>query len=467
MGIVKSLLKTLAQEKPKRKLPTASGKDISLDEIELTDQLKEILDLLENSRESIFITGRAGTGKSTLLKYFRAHAKKKVAVLAFTGVAAVNVRGQTIHSFFGFKPGITEKRVQKREDEENELYKHLDTIIIDEVSMLRSDLLDCIEKFLRLNGPHPKEPFGGVQMVFIGDLYQLPPIVEEEEKDIFKSHYKSEFFFDSRTYHKIPFKTFHLKKVYRQKESNFVDILDAIRISEISTHHLEEINQRCENLSEEVHGSHVYLTTTNEGARIVNTKRLARLPGKQWSLTGYIIGNFGVGKKSLPTDEILQVKEGAQIMLLNNDADKRWVNGDLAFIEEIKKESEGISIWIKLANGSIEQLLPYTWEKIRYFYNKEEKELDSETTGEFTQYPFRLAWALTIHKGQGKTFDKVIVDFGRGTFAHGQAYVALSRCTTLEGLALRVPLEDRHIIVDRRVNEFMENAESDTGLPIS
>lgn len=427
--------------------------------IELTDEWREILNLLENTQENIFITGRAGTGKSTLLQYFREHTKKNVAVLAFTGMAAVNVHGETIHSFFKWKPGVTKKQIRYREDEDNALYQKLDTIVIDEVSMLRADLLDCIEKFLRLHGPRPKARFGGVQMVFIGDLYQLPPIVPGSEAALFKvAPYLSPFFFSSLSYNEVPFHHFLLKKVYRQTDTGFVSILDAIRLGKTQPAHIETINARCEKVSSERHATHVYLTPTNEAANIVNSERLNALPSHLYVLEGTIDGDFG--RNNLPTQEKLPVKGGAQVMLLNNDPEKRWVNGDIAIVTKIVEEDGAVQrIEVELRNGTIVSLERHTWEKVEYYWNNEEGELDSRTVGEFVQFPFRLAWAVTIHKGQGKTFDKVIVDFGRGTFAHGQAYVALSRCTSLGGLVLRAPLEERHLIVDQRVREFMERIE--------
>jgi len=439
----------------------ALARQIDSSNIEITDEWKEILNLLENTQENMFITGRAGTGKSTLLQYFRTHTKKNVAVLAPTGVAAVNVRGQTVHRFFGFKPGITKKHVQRRDDEECEIYKKLDTIVIDEISMVRADLLDCVEKFLRLNGPRPKSPFGGVQMVFIGDLYQLEPVVKLDEEELFRPpHYPSSFFFDSHAYRELPFHTFLLKKVYRQTEDSFIRVLDAVRTGRVQPEHIEAINSRCETMSEELHSSHIYLTTKNDAARNYNADQLAKLSTPTHKLKGKVVGNFGA--RNLPTEEELLVKKGAQIMLLNNDPDGRWVNGDIAIVNDIKKETAGVSVWIELRGGGVEQLLPYTWENIQYFWNKEEGELDSRPIGEFSQFPFRLAWAVTIHKGQGKTFDKAVVDLG-GAFAHGQAYVALSRCTSLEGLVMRIPLTEGHIIINKRVREFMDSLEGQKG----
>lgn len=423
--------------------------------IEISEEWKQLLDIFEDTNESVFLTGRAGTGKSTLIQYFRNHSKKNIAVLAYTGVAAVNIQGQTIHSFFGFRPGITEERVHVHFDHENLLYKKLDTIIIDEISMVRADLFDCLEKFLRLNGPKPKQPFGGVQMILVGDLYQLEPVTPDEEKELFKTYYPSPFFFDSKAFQKIPFHKFMLKKVYRQTDENFIQILDAVRLAKLTPQELESLNDSCfQEVTYDKHGGHIFLVTTNRTAERINLHRLDKLKSKLFTFKGILSGKFR--EKNLPTELELRLKEGACVMLLNNDTESRWVNGDIATIHKIKPEDGTARIFVELEDKTVTEVLPFIWEEIRYFYNKELKRIDSEVIGTFTQYPLRLAWAVTIHKGQGKTFDKVVVDFGRGTFAHGQAYVALSRSRSLEGLVLRVPLEERHIFINRRVAEFMQ-----------
>jgi len=434
----------------------------SLENIEINDEWRNIIDTIENTHENIFITGKAGTGKSTLLRYFTKHTQKRPTLLAYTGAASVNIGGQTIHSFFGFKPGITVDRIY-RFDEENMLYKNLKMIIIDEISMVRADLLDCMDKFLRLNGPTSKLPFGGVQMVFIGDLYQLSPIVRESERELFKTVYRSPFFFDSKVFHKAQVRNFLLRKVYRQSDTSFIETLDAIRLARADDGHLEEINKRCSEINDQEHGLHVHLVTTNPMARNINGRKLNQLKSPTHSFKGTFEGEFN--RNNLPTDEELHFKEGALVMLLNNDSNKRWVNGDIAIIDEIKEENGFKQIFVKLDHRSVQdEVYQYTWEEIRYFYNPEKKSIDSESIGTYIQYPLKLAWAVTIHKGQGKTFDKAIVDFGRRTFAHGQAYVALSRCRGIEGLVMKTPLEYRHIIVDQRVNEFMESLTNQNSL---
>ena len=425
-------------------------------EIDFNPEFKRALSLMEETPRNILITGRAGTGKSTLLNYFREHTGKKAVILAPTGVAAVNVSGQTIHSFFHFKPNVTPASIKKKKSpakEKSTIYKKLTTIVIDEVSMVRADLLDCVDKFLRLNGPDSKEPFGGVQMIFIGDLYQLPPVVGSTEREIFRSHYASPYFFSANVFEELDVEFVELEKVYRQKDNEFIRLLNTIRNRSVTEDDLAIFNQRCNPSFEEPAGSfHLSLTSTNDLADTINEKRLAQLPGKTWQAGGMIVGDFG--KEYLPTAVELKLKKGAQIMLLNNDSYGQWINGTIGKIRKFEKDDEGGEVIVaELDNGDTARISPYTWKIYRFFLKKDE--LRSEEVGSFTQYPVRLAFAVTIHKSQGKTFENVIIDIGRGTFAHGQMYVALSRCTTLEGIVLRQPLQKKHIMMDWQVVKFL------------
>lgn len=425
--------------------------------IELNSDFKEALRLMEDTNENVFLTGRAGTGKSTLLQYFRDNTKKNAVVLAPTGVAAVNVKGQTIHSFFQFAPGVTVHNIRKVQGSRRRIYKNINTIIIDEVSMVRSDLLDCVDASLRINGPDKNLPFGGIQMIFVGDLYQLPPVVPSDEAEIFETYYDGPYFFNAKVFDNLqlfnnsPFRLIELKKIYRQKDKEFIKILDCIRKGEATDEHLEIINKKVDqNFSGSADDFYVHLTSTNYAAERINAEKLSQIKNKYHEFEGTVSGEFTKGY--LPTNETLVLKEGAQIMMLNNDSNKKWVNGDVGKIIKIEDEN----VFIELTDGRKEIVVPYTWKRVKYFYNESEGHIDSQIAGSFTQYPIKLAWAVTIHKGQGQTFDKVIVDFGRGTFAFGQSYVALSRCTGLEGLVLRTPLEQRHIFTDERITEFME-----------
>ena len=423
-------------------------------QIEINEQFRHALDIMENSNRSIFITGRAGTGKSTMLSYFRHTTKKKVAVLAPTGVAALNVKGQTIHSFFRFKPGITPDRVKKpRSANKESIYRKLEIIVIDEISMVRADLLDCVDRFLRLNGPEADKPFGGIQMAFIGDLYQLPPVVTSSEKEVFQSLYQTPYFYGARVFDSFDMEFVELEKIYRQHDEQFITLLNGIRNNSVTGADLELLNQRYhpefEPSSDEFY---VYLTTTNKLAEEINSKRLTGLKGRLYTFTGSIEGEFG--QEYLATRIDLEVKVGAQVMMLNNDIEGRWVNGSIGKITGIAQNVKGENIIVaELADGEEVEITPFTWEIFRFFV--EGGGLQSEVIGTFTQYPLMLAWAVTIHKGQGKTFDRVIIDIGSGTFAHGQMYVALSRCTTLGGIVLKKPALKKHIWTNYQVMDFL------------
>jgi hypothetical protein len=421
--------------------------------IEINDQFRRALDILENTDKSIFITGKAGTGKSTLLSYYRNTARKKVVVLAPTGVAALNVKGQTIHSFFGFKPNITQQSIRQIRSDKETIYQKLETLVIDEVSMVRADLLDYIDRFLRMNGPLPGRPFGGVQMAFVGDLYQLPPVVTSQERAVFQSMYKTPYFFSARAFSTFEMEFVELEKIYRQHDSRFIGLLNAIRNRTVDSEGLNYINSRCDPSYEPEPGSmFIYLTTTNLMAEEINERQITRLKGRARKFAGEIEGEFG--KEYLPTGTKLKLKKGAQVMMLNNDTYGRWVNGSVGRITGFGKDADGDDIIkVELAEGEDVEVNPYTWEIFRFFV--EEGQIKSEVVGAFTQYPLMLAWAVTIHKAQGKTFNRAIIDIGRGTFAHGQMYVALSRCTSLEGLVLKKPVEMKHIWMDRAVVDFM------------
>jgi len=435
--------------------------------IEINDRFKEALGWMEDSARSVFITGKAGTGKSTLLEYFRETTGKRIAVLAPTGVAALNVRGQTIHSFFGFKPDITLEKVRKistkRFPEKAALFKRLDAVVIDEASMVRADLLDCVEKFLRLNGPKARRPFGGLQMIFIGDLYQLPPVVSGAEKHLFTLHYDSPYFFSAHSLLKDGFRLefVELEKIYRQTEADFIGLLNAIRNRSVTAGEIERLNGRFDpEFVPPEDDFYITLTSTNDLAAARNREKLDRLPGRLHAYQGLIDGEFE--RSSLPTDERLELKVGAQVMLLNNDAAGRWVNGSIGRVADVLREKgEDDRIVVELQDGGAVEVKPNIWELFRFTFDQEKQAIVSEAVGAFTQYPLKLAWAITIHKSQGKTFPKVIVDIGRGTFAHGQVYVALSRCTNFGGLVLKTPIGKSHIRTDWRVSKFLTRFQYD------
>ncbi len=432
------------------------NKKIKMPDIDFNPEFSRALSLMEGTSSNILITGRAGTGKSTLLNYFRDNTKKQAVILAPTGVAAVNVRGQTIHSFFHFKPNVTPAAIKKKKSstaEKTTIYKKLATIVIDEVSMVRADLLDCVDKFLRLNGPAAKQPFGGVQMIFIGDLYQLPPVVASAEREIFRSHYSSPYFFSAKVFPQLELEFVELEKVYRQKDDEFIRLLNSIRNRTASDDDLACFNRRCRpDFAPAAGDFYLALTSTNALADGINEQKLAELPGKSWKAPGEIIGDFS--KEYLPTAVELKLKKGAQIMMLNNDSYGQWINGTIGRVKKFEKDDDGEDVIVaELDNGETARISPYTWKIYKFFLKNEE--LRSEEVGSFRQYPVRLAFAVTIHKSQGKTFERVVIDVGRGTFAHGQMYVALSRCTTLEGIILKQPLKKNHILMDWQVVKFL------------
>ena len=425
---------------------------MDFEKIELNKEFSEALRLMEDGPEVLFVTGRAGTGKSTLLEYFKRKTKKRAVFLAATGVAAVNIKGQTLHSFFGFKPDITVEKVKKKYKNRGKrgFYRKLDLIVIDEISMIRADLLDCVDAFLRMHGKDKNKPFGGVRMVFIGDLYQLPPVVTGEERRIFKEFYKSPYFFDALVMKECKLKLVELKKIYRQKDEQFIRLLNKVRNRSVDDDDLEMINKRYEpefEVSDEE--MFVYLTTTNKMADEENERRLKQLRGKLYEFEGEMWGEFE--KRSLPVKMSLKIKAGAQVMLCNNDRDGRWINGSIGRVMKVKDEE----IIVELLDGEVVEVKQNTWECFRFYFDEKVGRVKSEAVGSFRQFPMILAWAVTIHKSQGKTFDRVIVDIGRGTFSHGQSYVALSRCTSFEGLVLKKPFLKKHILMDWRVVRFL------------
>ena len=423
-----------------------------MSELDINRQFQAAFELIVESGSNVFITGKAGTGKSTFLAWLRDTTAKTLAVLAPTGVAALNVQGQTIHSFFRFMPGITVEDAKKRaaEIKKDIFYKHIKTIVIDEISMVRADLLDCIDVFLR-TVLKKRAPFGAVQMIFIGDLYQLPPVVTSQDREHFKAAYDSPYFFSSQVMARGDFKLefVELEKVYRQKDERFIDMLNAVRRNEVTADIVEALNERVNDSADGADPGCIHLTTTNDAAGRINEEMLGRLKKKLHTFTAHVQGDFDL--KQAPADLELRLKEGAQVMMLTNNSEGLWVNGTIGTVAHI--DEAGLDV--HLPDGITVDVEPYKWTLYRYVYDKEKKSLSQESIGTFLQYPLTLAWAVTIHKSQGKTFDRVDVDFGRGTFAHGQAYVALSRCRTLEGMTLRQPLKKSHIIMDWRVVKYL------------
>lgn len=415
-------------------------------DIENNDNFNKVIDLINTTSEPIFITGNAGTGKSTLLKYFKKITEKNVALLAPTGVAALNLEGQTIHSFFKFKADITLSTVVKHRN--GRLYRNLDIIIIDEISMVRADLLDCIDKALRLH-KNPEQLFGGIQMIFVGDLHQLPPIVPSHEEIFFKQFYKTPYFFSAFCLQDYKVNCIELKNFYRQKDIEFINLLNKIRGGTIHSKDLERLNKQIFK-KVDPHKQYVYLATRNKVADQINEKELYKINEPLYTFDAKISGKFG--KENFPTAPSLRLKKGAQIMMVYNDPSKRWVNGTMGVIEDIDDNRHNKAIAVNL-NNEIYFIKPNKWDICKFFLDGQK--VCTETIGSFEQYPLMLAWAITIHKSQGKTFDNAVIDFSSGVFAPGQVYVALSRCKTLEGIILKKRIDPDDIWVDPDVVKFL------------
>ena len=418
------------------------------DDFVLSEEFETVIEQLEKTKDHFYITGKAGSGKSTLLAYFRSITKKNTAVLAPTGVAAIRVKGQTIHSFFGFPPKVIQTRHIKKV-RQIEVLQNLETLIIDEVSMVRADVLDAIDYSLRVHRKKLTQPFGGVQLVVFGDLFQLPPVVNMDESGLLQRIYsKGHFFFHSNIFQDAQFKTLELYSIYRQKDDHFIHLLNSVRDGSITHSQIDNINDSLIDHIEMYEGK-IILTTTNARASSINQKYLSQLNEEEFSYRGQATGQFY--KELFPTDEILKLKKGAQVIMIKNDPEKRWVNGSIGIIHDIGQKK----IKVKIDN-KIFEVKKEKWDRIQYTYDDDQQEVQEEITGSFKQYPMRLAWAITIHKSQGQTFEKVIIDMSQGSFAPGQLYVALSRCISLEGIELLRPIKKSDIIVNNQLIGFQD-----------
>lgn len=423
--------------------------------LELNADFQYALDAIEKQGANVFLTGRAGTGKSTLLQLFRSTTRKKTVVLAPTGVAALNVRGQTIHSFFGFPPRMFPRQeIKKRRD--RRLYQKLEVLVIDEISMVRADIIDHIDYFLRLHRDNP-EPFGGVQVVFIGDLFQLPPVVSSSnEAAIFQQQYETPYFFSAHVFREgFSLEMIELQKVYRQEQRHFLRLLESVRLNTIDYEELDELNER-HLPGFETEEFYITLSSRNAKADSINQAELTKIPLPEQRYQASISGEFN--PNLAPADPVLRLKLNAQVMFLKNDPDRQFVNGTIGKV--VKLEDESVTVMVEESPGERRyvEVKPMSWESLRYKVDLlDPDKIEAEVTGAFTQIPLRLAWAVTIHKAQGKTFDKVIIDLDRGAFEHGQTYVALSRCRTFEGIVLRQPIRPNDIRTDERVIEFYKS----------
>jgi len=395
-----------------------------------TQEYQAAVDFIREEDGHLFITGRAGTGKSTLLRAIREWLDDKAIVLAPTGLSAVNVGGQTIHSFFGFPPRLIGDNDIRR-SRNGRVMRQLDYVIIDEISMVRSDVMSAIDRSLRLNRRRASEPFGGIRLILFGDLYQLSPVVRGEEAQILEENYGGPYFFTVPAFNDgVGMQYLELEQVFRQTDEVLVEVLNSIRSGNVTNEHLDILNTRVHPIRTLSEGqSYVILTPTNAAANRINLAYLNALPGEAIAFEAGVSGDFNAN--AFPTEAELTLKPGAKVMLLRNDPDQRWVNGTIAEIARLKSER----VWVRVA-GRVHEIEPVSWENRRYALDQDTQKVVETIAGTFKQFPLRLAWAPTIHKSQGLTLDQAYIDFGRGTFAHGQAYVALSRCRSLASMAL-------------------------------
>ena len=430
-------------------------------------EFQDALNLVKYTRQSLFLTGKAGTGKSTFLRYVTDNVKKKYVVLAPTGIAAINAGGSTLHSFFKlpFHPLLPDDpnlSLQKGRIHEffkytkphRKLLEQLELIIIDEISMVRADIIDTVDRILRVYSRNLREPFGGKQLLLVGDAFQLEPVVKSDEREILARFYPNPYFFSARVFGQIDLVLIELKKVYRQSDPTFISVLDHIRGGTVGAADLQLLNTRygvtISPTADRERDLYITLATRRENVDYINERRLAELPGEPETFRGEIRGDFP--ESSLPTQLELVLKPGAQIIFIKNDYERRWVNGTIGTVNGF--DMDGSTLYITTDDGRECDVKRESWRNIRYTYNEEKKQVEEEELGTFTQFPVRLAWAITVHKSQGLTFSRAVIDFTGGVFAGGQTYVALSRCTSLEGIRLKKPVSRADVFVRPEITEF-------------
>lgn len=426
-------------------------------------EFQDALNLIKYTRQSLFLTGKAGTGKSTFLRYICENVKKKHVVLAPTGIAAINAGGSTLHSFFKlpFHPllpddpnlSMQKGRIHdffKYTKPHRKLLEEIELVIIDEISMVRADIIDAVDRILRVYSRNLREPFGGKQLLLVGDIFQLEPVVKGDEREIINRFYPTPYFFSARVFTQIDLVSIELQKVYRQSDPQFIGVLDRIRNNTAAAPDLQLLNSRYGEVPKNDADMYITLATRRDTVDQINERKLSELPGDLATFWGLIDGDFP--ESSLPTSLELTLKPGAQIIFIKNDFEKRWVNGTIGTISGFDPVEE--TIYVITEDGKECDVKPELWRNIRYTYNEEKKEIEEEVLGTFKQFPLRLAWAITVHKSQGLTFSRVVIDFTGGVFAGGQTYVALSRCTSLDGITLRKPINRADIFVRPEITNF-------------
>ncbi len=435
---------------------------VSIENIDLDNpEFQDAWGLIQNTRRSVFLTGKAGTGKSTFLKYICETTQKKHVVLAPTGIAAVNVGGQTLHSFFKIplKPLVPDdpdyanparmRKMLRYTKDKVKLIRELDLIIIDEISMVRADVIDFIDRVLRVYSGNMREPFGGKQLLFVGDIFQLEPVVTPDTRDILRRYYKNFFFFSAQAFSKINLVPIELQKIYRQSDSDFISLLDRVRVNHPTPNDIARLNQRYNpDFKEEKGVFSMTLATRRDTVDAINDEHMQAIKSPERIYEGVIEGDFP--ENSLPTARLLSLKVGAQVIFIRNDKEKRWCNGTIGKVAQLEDER----VRVELEDGSEVFVQIEVWENMQYTYNEKEKKVEEKVLGSFAQIPIKPAWALTVHKSQGLTFNNVVLDFAGGAFSSGQTYVALSRCTSIDGITLLKPLNERDIIVNIAVVDF-------------
>jgi PIF1-like helicase len=433
--------------------------------------------LILYSNRSIYLTGKAGTGKSTFLRYIAKNTTKNYIIVAPTGIAAINAGGMTINSFFQlpFTPFVWElfDEAQRQgfnnfSKEKREIIQKADLIIIDEISMVRADVIDAIDYRLRNYGGKKHLPFGGKQILFVGDTFQLEPIAQRDEWQILNKYYDSPYFFSARTFKEMNFMNIELKKVYRQSDEKFISLLNKVRVNQAKTEDLIELNKNyTPNFTPNDNDGFITLATKRDIVDATNLQKLNQLEGTLFTFEGIIEGKFGrensYNDDLLPTNKVLDIKKGAQVMFVKNDRGGRWVNGTIGVIEKISEKSISVTINKKEEKVTYD-LDRVSWENVKYEIDKKTGKIIETIIGTFTQYPIKLAWAITIHKSQGLTFDKLVIDMGGGAFSAGHTYVALSRCTSLEGIKLRTPIKMSDIIVRDEVIRLSQTANNESAI---